>query len=234
MHLRASRSRRSKRRRSPSSSRPGASRITPRAACARCRRIRRWPARKCWSRGRLRRSGHGQRWRRAGPALPREPENLGFLRSCNQGLNWPAANTHVCFLNNDTEVTPGWLDALLEVFDQHRMPGRLVPCCCSRWSAAGGRRHRVGDASAGTTAGSAILTTGVQLRDASTIVPARRCCPRAVRAVRRPSTRVTRRPIARIPTSASGPRARAGLFTRVLAGGAPRRDLARHRHRRRG
>jgi len=43
------------------------------------------------------------------------PHNLGFLRSCN-GVASLARGDFVCFLNNDTEVTPGWLDALVSVF----------------------------------------------------------------------------------------------------------------------
>src|ERR1700686_789664 len=42
--------------------------------------------------------------------------NHGFLQSSNRGAV-VARGEYLLFLNNDTEVTPGWIEALLRVFD---------------------------------------------------------------------------------------------------------------------
>ncbi len=51
----------------------------------------------------------------AGLRLLSNPRNLGFIGSCNAGAE-AARGSHLLFLNNDTQVTPGWLDRLLECF----------------------------------------------------------------------------------------------------------------------
>lgn len=43
--------------------------------------------------------------------------NLGFIRSCNAAAR-QARGEYLHFLNNDTEVTAGWLDAMLELFER--------------------------------------------------------------------------------------------------------------------
>lgn len=48
----------------------------------------------------------------------RNAENLGFIGSCNAGASL-ARGEFLVFLNNDTVVQPGWLDALLLTFATH-------------------------------------------------------------------------------------------------------------------
>jgi GT2 family glycosyltransferase/glycosyltransferase involved in cell wall biosynthesis len=43
-------------------------------------------------------------------------QNLGFIQSCNTGAN-AAKGKYLHFLNNDTLVTPNWLDELVGTFD---------------------------------------------------------------------------------------------------------------------
>jgi len=47
-------------------------------------------------------------------------QNQGFILSCNRGAK-AAKGEYLYFLNNDTEVTTGWLDELLRTF--HEFPG---------------------------------------------------------------------------------------------------------------
>ena len=53
----------------------------------------------------------------AGLRVERSEENIGFLRACNRGAT-VARGRYLVFLNNDTEVQEGWLDALLETIER--------------------------------------------------------------------------------------------------------------------
>ena len=55
-----------------------------------------------------------------GVRVIRNETNQGFIRSCNAGAA-AAKGTYVHFLNNDTEVTAGWMDELVRTFSE--MPG---------------------------------------------------------------------------------------------------------------
>ena len=57
------------------------------------------------------------------PSIPglryhRNARNLGFIGACNAGAEL-AGGEFLVFLNNDTTVQPGWLDALLDTFGRH-------------------------------------------------------------------------------------------------------------------
>ncbi|HEY0638246.1 MAG TPA: glycosyltransferase [Pseudonocardiaceae bacterium] len=51
-----------------------------------------------------------------GVRLVRTPENLGFIGACNLGAA-SAQGSVLVFLNNDTEVRAGWLDAMLRTLE---------------------------------------------------------------------------------------------------------------------
>jgi GT2 family glycosyltransferase len=51
------------------------------------------------------------------------PENRGFTGACNAGME-TAEGDYVSLLNNDTEVDPGWVAAIVDTFDRSRT-GRL-------------------------------------------------------------------------------------------------------------
>ena len=57
-----------------------------------------------------------------GIRLIENPENLGFLRSCNAAAK-TARGRYLLFLNNDTEVLPGAIDALARTLAEHPEAG---------------------------------------------------------------------------------------------------------------
>ena len=59
-----------------------------------------------------------------GLRLIAHPSNLGFLRSCNAAVK-VANGDFVYLLNNDTEVTEGWLDSMLSLFHSDPLCGMV-------------------------------------------------------------------------------------------------------------
>ncbi|RXZ80764.1 glycosyltransferase [Paenibacillaceae bacterium] len=53
-------------------------------------------------------------------------ENLGFAKGCNQGLKI-ADGDYILFLNNDTIVTTGWLEAMLRTLESDPKIGMVGP-----------------------------------------------------------------------------------------------------------
>jgi GT2 family glycosyltransferase/glycosyltransferase involved in cell wall biosynthesis len=78
----------------------------------------------------------------------RNAENLGFLKNCNKAVA-SAQGEFVVLLNNDVIVTPGWLDALTNTYDQRPdvgMVGAKLIYPDGRLQEAGGILWRDGSA----------------------------------------------------------------------------------------
>jgi O-antigen biosynthesis protein len=61
-----------------------------------------------------------------GATVLRMAENLGFGAGCNLGVRH-ARTEFVCFLNADVEVTPGWLEPLLDLLDRTPAAAAVAP-----------------------------------------------------------------------------------------------------------
>lgn len=80
--------------------------------------------------------------------LVQQSENLGYLHSCNRGASLATAEL-LCFLNNDTVVTPHWLSELvatLEGFPSAGLVGPMLLYADGRLQEAGGIVWRDGSA----------------------------------------------------------------------------------------
>lgn len=54
----------------------------------------------------------------------RNAGNIGYLQSNNKACEY-ARGKYICFLNNDTEVQPGWLQSMLEVIENNNEIGAV-------------------------------------------------------------------------------------------------------------
>lgn len=53
------------------------------------------------------------------------PQNRGFTGACNAGMQ-AARGAFVCLLNNDTEVDPGWAQAVVSAFERYPQVGMVA------------------------------------------------------------------------------------------------------------
>jgi len=56
----------------------------------------------------------------------RNPANLGFVRSCNRGIG-VSSGKYIVLLNDDTEVSPGWLECLISFAESRDNLGACQP-----------------------------------------------------------------------------------------------------------
>ena len=73
----------------------------------------------------------------------RNDRNLGFLRNCNRSVDF-ARGRYIVFLNNDTTVDAGWLDAMRDTFDLPADDGREVGVVGSKLVYPDGRLQEAG------------------------------------------------------------------------------------------
>ncbi len=84
-----------------------------------------------------------------GLGFHKNPANLGFVDSCNAGAR-TASGEYLVFLNNDTLVIPGWLEALLHTFairEDCGLVGSMLIYPDMTLQEAGGTLYRDGSAS---------------------------------------------------------------------------------------
>jgi GT2 family glycosyltransferase/glycosyltransferase involved in cell wall biosynthesis len=82
-----------------------------------------------------------------GVRIRRNAKNLGFVGTCNAGAAL-ARGKYLLFLNNDTLVKPGWLDELVETFEQVPnvgIAGSKLLFADGKLQEAGGIIWRLGD-----------------------------------------------------------------------------------------
>lgn len=70
------------------------------------------------------------RYRDANMTIISNGENLGFVKAINQGIELSRAD-YVGFLNNDIEVSKGWLTNLIEILASDKTIGAVGPICSS-------------------------------------------------------------------------------------------------------